>query len=300
MNFKSHELPDLGEPEDTINVLKEIGYNPVERVVDLSVLASLNQSSTGNPPVENTLQPRRKRQGDARRIVKRDEPSSNQNGFGFGSTQASSSRTGLQPPSREPISTPPVPPPPQSAAASAFAEAPLQPLDTDTASQAQASRNMMFQDANSAFGYDDVARIPAKRKASMHEERAPKGRMLGTSKPAGEVHEIRPIRAAMGGATLASVVGKRTLAAPAIQSALREYSRDGGDEKEKEKDKMYVEANNAIEAGIKNKVTCSVGGQDAWIDYVPSPVMRVVFTSVYAAVGCEDGNVVVYSIAGRQ
>jgi protein HIRA/HIR1 len=97
-----------------------------------------------------------------------------------------------------------------------------------------------------------------------------------------------------------TIVGKRTLAAPAIQSAHRAYSRDGGDEKEKEKDKVYVEANNAVEAGQKNKVTCSMGGQDAWIDYVPSPVMRVVFTSAYAAVGCEDGNVVVYSMAGRQ
>lgn len=63
---------------------------------------------------------------------------------------------------------------------------------------------------------------------------------------------------------------------------------------------IHLEVTNAADSKGKNKVTYSQDGQDMWLDYVPAAVLGLVLTGSFAAVGCEDGGVIVYTPAGRQ
>jgi hypothetical protein len=83
------------------------------------------------------------------------------------------------------------------------------------------------------------------------------------------------------------------LGSPQIQSVLRATPKDGGDE-------YYIEAENASNATGKNKVTFLEDGADIWVDYLPSAVLVMAVSDTFCAVACEDGNLYVYSHAGRQ
>ena len=105
-----------------------------------------------------------------------------------------------------------------------------------------------------------------------------------------DVREIRAPRVALSGGT-----GRgRMLPVPQIQTLLRVKSSASND------DSLYFEAQNSENAKGKTKLALCQGGQNQWLDYVPSAVMSIVMTDKFCAIGCEDGSVTAYSSAGRQ
>lgn len=82
------------------------------------------------------------------------------------------------------------------------------------------------------------------------------------------------------------------LGAPRVQSSLRATPRGGTDE-------YYVEAENASGKG-KSRITFIEDDADVWLDYLPSAILALAISDIFVAVGCEDGNLFVYTHAGRQ
>jgi protein HIRA/HIR1 len=82
------------------------------------------------------------------------------------------------------------------------------------------------------------------------------------------------------------------LGSPQIQSVLRAKTKDGSDE-------YFLQAENAGSGGY-NKVTFIEDGADIWLDYLPSAILVMAISENFCAVACEDGNLYVYSHAGRQ
>lgn len=314
IQFTDAELPGRGEEADTKHVLDSYAFKPVTRALPASAISGLGAVSLpGQLPAGpsnatvNVIQPRKKKAGDSRRLTTYLKQANEQNSNPLAALpSAQRSNTGLQAPQPrlQPVSVPVPAIPNVSNAAAAFADAPLQPLDTP--SQAQASRDRMFQDApNQIFSRDrDVEELDSpstgtKRKSSAHvEERAPKGRTMGASRPITDIKEIRAPRAgpsSFGGPSGSNTGGVNMstipmLPLPAVQSVVRALLDDT----------TYVEAANAEDSKGKNKVVYSQAGQDTWMDYVGGAVLGLVVTKMFAAAGCEDGMIIAYSSAGRR
>ena len=138
-----------------------------------------------------------------------------------------------------------------------------------------------------------------KRKASLIGDdggRVPRGRTMGSSaaRQVGEVREIRAPRVAIAFSGSSGGSGGRTLPVPRIQTVLRAKPNDSSDET------LYIEAQSAESLSGRNRVAYCQGGQDLWLDFLPSAIMVMAITERFCAVGCEDGSIVAYSPAGRQ
>jgi protein HIRA/HIR1 len=312
ITFDEPELPGRGDDADTKRVLEEsYSFKPNRAVRTLPAIEAGNGfpvAPAGQPhagaaatsAAVNVIQPRKKKAGDSRKLTTYLKQADERNSNPLAQVSSGSrSSTGLQPPQTRVQPLPPPAMPNVSDAASAFADAPLQPLDTP--SQAQASRDRMFQDApNQVFARDredlDSPRLGTKRKSSVQaEERVPKGRTMGASRPNTDIKEIRAPRA--GTSTLSSAGSSGysgsimpVLPLPAVQSVVRALLDDTA----------YIEASNAEDNKGKNKVVYSQGGQNMWMDYLGGAVLGLAVTKMFAAAGCEDGLMVAYSPAGRR
>lgn len=119
------------------------------------------------------------------------------------------------------------------------------------------------------------------------------GRNMASSRPriVPEVRELRAPRVPASGG--AGPSNGKMLGMPQIQSALRAKSKEGTDE-------YYLEAENASTPSGHNKVTFIEDGADIWLDYLPTAVLAMAISEHFCAVACEDGNLLLYSHAGRQ
>lgn len=77
---------------------------------------------------------------------------------------------------------------------------------------------------------------------------------------------------------------------PAVQSVLRALLDDT----------TYLEATNAEDGKGKHKVVYSQSNKNMWLDFVGAAVLGTVVSKAFAALGCEDGEVIAYSPAGRR
>jgi len=275
ISFGSKEFPELAAPEATQIVLDEYLYHPPKRVVARPLAlhpAPQVANGFGAPHAStaqvNILQPRKAKPAD--RSQRTDLSSARTNGMANNED--------------------------------AFSAAPLQPFASPSAAQASTAR--MFQDAHAAFTngnrtgdapVGESSRTAIKRKASLlgdSNPRAAKGRMM-ISTQTRNVDDVRGIRAPRVSIPGGSGGAARTLPVPCIQNILRAKSRNPDLQ-------SYVEAQNAENAGGKNKVIYSANGQDQWIDYLPSAILGLAMSASFSAVACEDGSVYIYSPAGRQ
>lgn len=253
----------------TEDVLKEYNYKPSRRIArpipaaTPQVANGFGTSTTSSTAV-NVLQARKAKPGDQRRRFERNRPTlSNTAG-----------------PSRAPLGAPALP------NHSVF-DGPIQDGFTSP-SQAQASTQRMFRDADTAFGGNMSPTKAGKRKASIAFDEGPRGRMMGSSGRNMEVREIRAPRVSTQTGSSSSSVSRR-LPLPTIQTLLRATSGS-----------VYLEARNGSTPAEKNQVVYNRDGTDVWVDFVDSAVVVLAVSEKCAAVGCEDGTVHIYSEAGRQ
>lgn len=176
---------------------------------------------------------------------------------------------------------------PSTLGRSAFDSAPMQGSSSGTA------RADLLRDApnRSDFGsgVNQLEPRGSKRKAISLSD---PNRNTPTSRPRAhaEVKDIRAPRAAVASGS-GSSSGKQ-LGAPRVQSSLRATPRGGTDE-------YFIEAENSSGKG-KNKVTFIEDDADVWIDYLPTAILALAISENFVAVACEDGNLSVYTHAGRQ
>ncbi|ORX40750.1 putative transcription corepressor [Kockovaella imperatae] len=168
----------------------------------------------------------------------------------------------------------------------AFSSGQLQPLGSGQDHTAR-----MFEDAHAAFGDNSAgpSNLGQKRKASLSNDdhRQYKGRTMGSSRSDVDVKEIRAPRVVVSGDGSRG----RTLPVPRVQTLLRVKSTYD--------ESLYLEAENSEDAKGKTRVALSQDGQNQWLDFMPGPVIAMVLSESFCAVGCEDGMVMVYSPAGR-
>ncbi|ORY28137.1 putative transcription corepressor [Naematelia encephala] len=274
VHFTEAELPDIAPHNVTDEILAEFDFKPPPRATPRPLPAAPTASSTGfGPSVSsgghvNVLQPRKAKpkplNGKKRIDLSGGGDSRASNGFG---------------------------PPNNFQDADAFSSAPIQPLASPSAAQASTAR--MFRDAHSAFGNGtsdgDNVRAGHKRKASLlveGAERVPKNRTMGgSSVRTGEVSEIRAPRVPVAGPSGQS---GRFLPLPGVQNVVRTQFQ--GSE---------LEAQNAVQAGQRNKIVLRRDGQDQWIDYVPCGITILSVSDKFGAAAGERGELFVYSSAGR-
>lgn len=271
ITFDSAELPEMADMTKTQLVLDEYNYQPTKRIArPMPMQPPSTNGFTAIPSSAqvNYIQPR-KGKPKAKRI-----------GFSNGDG------TGLRPPLG----------PPNGEHHDAFSAAPIQPFGSPSTAQASTAR--MFQDAHAAFvnGIDnDPSRGSQKRKASLLGDTSPRARNrpMTSSQPRqiAQVRKIRAPRLAMAGSSSGQTGYKMPV--PGIQTVLRAIPQDSDEA-------VYIEAHNAEDSKGKNKVIYCQDGQDQWIDFVPSAVVCMAISSRFATLGCEDGNLFVYSPAGRQ
>lgn len=161
-------------------------------------------------------------------------------------------------------------------------------------SGAQASRNSLLAGAANAFGSSNAeagpsARMTVKRKASDGDGLGI-GRNLGPSRLPEGVRDIRPARPNAAGVAFSDITSARRLPLAPIQSTLRQTSPYSG----------YITANNATTSQERNTVILTGEAGDKWIDVLPSPVVALCLTDKFAAMGSEDGRLIIYSISGRR
>jgi protein HIRA/HIR1 len=209
----------------------------------------------------NTIQPKKKKKGDTRRLVSR--PATNQ-AMPRESTGAGSLN------SRDAFATP-----------------------EQNSTSAGPLRLDMLRDAPSRSdfgnGVNQLEARGSKRKAITLGD---SGRTMVSTRPriAPEVRELRAPRLPASGGSGSS--SGKVLGSPQIQSVLRAKTKDGSDE-------YFLQAENAGSGGY-NKVTFIEDGADIWLDYLPSAILVMAISENFCAVACEDGNLYVYSHAGRQ
>lgn len=80
---------------------------------------------------------------------------------------------------------------------------------------------------------------------------------------------------------------------PSVQTVLRTKPVDSALN-------AYLEAENADTDEGENRITLTRDGEDEWLDFVPAAVLSMAMSQKFCAVACEDGNLRVYSPAGRQ
>jgi protein HIRA/HIR1 len=172
----------------------------------------------------------------------------------------------------------------------AFSSAPIQPLGSPLK-----ARNAMFNDDTTGFSSDmngaGPSRLGYKRKADFGDDdsRQGLGQSVQSTIAAKDLREPRfPTSHAGPGPS------SRSLPLPRVQTILRVSATYPCDPT------AYLEAQNAESASGRNKVLYSQGGQDQWVDYLPSAVIVMVATDRFTAVGCEDGSLVVCSLSGTQ
>ena len=158
-------------------------------------------------------------------------------------------------------------------------------------SGAQASRNSLLAGAANAFGTTNAeagpsARMTVKRKGSDGEG------FVGSRKqnrlPDG-IRDIRPPRPVSGGLVTGSTSAGRILPMSPIQSILTATSAP-----------IFLTARNATTDQERNTVTSTGKFGDSWVDMLPSPVVALCLTERFAAMGSEDGRLVIYSPQGRR
>ena len=80
---------------------------------------------------------------------------------------------------------------------------------------------------------------------------------------------------------------------PSVQSVLRSKPIEGVSD-------IYLEAENSDDEKGKNVITFNRDGEDVWLDYLPAAVLSMAVSENFSAVACEDGDLRVYTSAGRQ
>jgi protein HIRA/HIR1 len=269
VEFDPEEFPDRDEMETTDKIIQEFQYTSKRRprhvprqlpVVETSFGATTAQATSK----VNTIQPRKNRNGDNRRLVTRTAEGRAQNN--------TNQSTALN--SRD-----------------AFAAAPEQ--NSNSSGQTRAD---MLRDAPSRSdfgnGVNQLEARGSKRKAITLGDNS-SGRNMASSRPiiSPEVKELRAPRVPASGGSGPS--SGKMLGTPQIQSVLRAKSSEGTDE-------YYLEAENAGTPAGSNKVTFIEDGADIWLDYLPTAILAMAISESFCAVACEDGNLLVYSHAGRQ
>ncbi|KAL7412023.1 WD40-repeat-containing domain protein [Mrakia frigida] len=109
----------------------------------------------------------------------------------------------------------------------------------------------------------------------------------GYQRPMVDDRELRATFMAGGAQMYGSGLGG--MAVPPVRSYIKALSEESGD---------WVEATNDLSAPIE--ISHHSGATTEWLDYLPSPVIALVITSLYSAFGCEDGSLSVYSPTGRK
>lgn len=91
----------------------------------------------------------------------------------------------------------------------------------------------------------------------------------------------------------ASTVSAVRLGTPQVKSWISHNQTNGG--------VAYVlEARNAENTHDPTKLTFMRGTKIEWIDYLRSPVVLLVGTPQFVAVGCEDGGILIWTLSGRR
>jgi len=270
IEFDAEEFPDRSDMETTDKIIEEFQYKSKRRPRHVPKQPPIIQeTSFGTTTAQatskvNTIQPRKNKSGDNRRLVSRPAEGKIQSN----SNQASSAN------SRD-----------------AFAAAPEQNASTSGQSRAD-----MLRDAPSrsdfGHGVNQLEARVSKRKAVTLGDNS-SGRNMASSRPriAPEIKELRAPRLPASGGSGSS--SGKMLGMPPIQSVLRVKTSEGTDE-------YYLEAENAGTPAGSNKVTFIEDGADIWLDYLPTAVLAMAISDQLCAVACEDGNLFVYSHAGRQ
>lgn len=270
VEFDADEFPDRSEPETTDKIIAEFEYKSTREPRHVPKYhLPVQETSFGTTTAQatskvHTLQPRKNKSGDNRRLVSR--PAEGR----------------VQSPANQSTSL---------NSRNAFAAAPEQ--SSNSSGQTRAD---MLRDAPSRSdfgnGVNQLEARGSKRKAITLGDNS-SGRNMASSRPkiAPEVKELRAPRVPASGGSGPS--SGRMLGTPQIQSVLRAKSSEGTDE-------YYLEAENAGTPAGTNKVTFIEDGADIWLDYLPTAVLATAISESFCAVACEDGNLFVYSHAGRQ
>ena len=269
VEFDPEEFPDRDEMETTDKIIEEFGYTskrqprraprPQPVIQEIGFGATTSQATSK----VNTIQPRKNRNGDNRRLISRTAEGKAQN-----NTNQSTSLNNRD----------------------AFA-APEQSSNSSGQSRADMLRDAPNR-SDFGNGVNQLEARGSKRKAITLGESS-SGRSMASSKPriSPEVKELRAPRVpASGGSGLSS--GKM-LGTPQIQSVLRAKPTTGTDE-------YYMEAENAETPAGSNKVTFIEDGEVIWLDYLPTAILAMAISESFCAVACEDGNLLLYSHTSRQ
>lgn len=250
----------------TDQVIKEYGYIPKRRR-NAPPAAQLEHSfGPATAPTTsrvNTIQPRKNKAGDNRRLVSR--PKENQE-----------------------LPRGPVGPSSGLAGRNAFDDAPVQvtPFGTSRADLLRDAPNR----ADFSSGVNQLEPRGSKRKAISISDPS---RNTPVSRPRllAEPHEIRSV----GGSAIAGPSSSRVNLLPPrrVLETLRATPESGTDE-------YYIQAENSSNHKGKNKVTFVEDDNDIWLDYLPTAILAMAITDSFCAVACEDGGLVAYTHAGRQ
>lgn len=298
LSFRKDEFPELGAPDMTQKILDEYGYKPARKRKALTLAPSSGfiAPTAGGEEKVNMLQPRKGKPKPMRKInlagtmtggaVPNGRPAMGSGGSGGRPPLQRPDEGGRAPLQRPTLHSEPA----RGGALDAFARAADEPLSVVSGSAATAR---MLGEARGVFDYDsDRSRAGDKRKASMDDDhgRPPKGRSLGASRALQPVQEIRAPMASftrVGGGGGGS--GGQVLPTRRLQTGIQTNQDDGNG---------VFKAENDVDRE-QYSVTFSQGGNDLWMDFIPSPVVVIKATSQFCAAGCADGAVRVYSAGGR-
>lgn len=305
VSFRPEEFPELGLPDMTQQILDEYNFKPVRKrkALTLGPSSSFAAPAPGGEEKVNMLQPR-KGKAKPRKInlqgtmtggaISANSRSSSSMGMGGGGGRVPLQRpeeSNGRSPQRPALHTEP-----GGGALDAFARAADEPLSMASGSAATArmleGARGLFDDRDRSRGGERGSSAGEKRKASLSIDddygRPAKGRSLGASRPLPPVQEIRAPLITISGGSLGG--GVKPLPFPRPQTGIQTNQEDGNGS---------FKAEN-VETTQEYSVTFSQGGNDLWMDFLPSPVILITATSQFCAATCLDGTVRTYSIGGRQ